>query len=657
MSRVLRWAQCSTILLGILLLPCRLLISAATAAAISTHGVPPQPVHPACIEALDPSDKVTVSYAECRELSTRVKRQIRDDGHYYQYPSIEGNGDTAYAYWYRRIGQLDSDRTLLHATWNGGGTGHFDQVLVVRGMAGQFTYGDRLELEAFLPRGDRCLRGISNIELISPGHYRVVEQVTPFIMMTLEDRSEWYEKGFEYELLKDSETPVPRPVSQGRIRLQPYEDLDNCANCCFGEAVYEVDYFATPFDAIGRLIQVRVPEPEQSGEHSKSPYEDYRDASMPIQSCLLDLLQVRHQAQKTPGHLVLSSGEYQDLLTEFIDRCPHVPRDSRPDTLTDEAAKALQTYAEGTAAYNAFHRGDYDTAYEIWSKLAEEGYAEAQYSIGVMHYKGQRGVADTELAVAWFEKAAHSGSVNAMFNMGAACWNGRGREQNHREAARWWLKAAEKGLPSAQYNLGLVYLSDKGLARDYYDAAQWLRLAAANGYEGAEKVLGSFTAYLPPDDGSTVTPVTLVSGSPDSRLRLYMTPQEALRYQGDLESPGVRAIRQSIDDCLAGGISEADDPCMGHEATIPGRSIKEQPREHLSGRFALLKVQDSDSGGEVFTIMFADSPHLAFDVLVQNTLDGLPVVRGFKPREWNHQETAKRAFFLGNYLNDLAFTR
>tara|TARA_B100001123_G_C14713349_1_gene790083 strand:- start:223 stop:459 length:237 start_codon:yes stop_codon:yes gene_type:complete len=76
-----------------------------------------------------------------------------------------------------------------------------------------------------------------------------------------------------------------------------------------------------------------------------------------------------------------------------------------------------------------------------------------------------------------------------------------------------------------------------------------------------------------------------------------------------------------------------------------------------SGRFALLKVKKSDSGGEVFTIMFADSPYLAFDVGVQNTLDGLPTVRSFKPSEWNHQQTADRAIFWGIYLNDPAFTR
>tara|TARA_B100001123_G_C14851103_1_gene844106 strand:- start:219 stop:722 length:504 start_codon:yes stop_codon:yes gene_type:complete len=166
------------------------------------------------------------------------------------------------------------------------------------------------------------MRGINEVELTGPGHFQIVEQVTPFIMMSLEDRREWYLKGIWYGLTKNSESPAPRPLSEGRIRLQPYEDLDNCANCCFAEAVYEVDYFAEPFDPVGRLVEVRIPEPEQEGDTSASPYEVYRHESMPLQNCLVDLLQARHQLQNPRGDLVLSIGAYQDLLTEFIEHCP-----------------------------------------------------------------------------------------------------------------------------------------------------------------------------------------------------------------------------------------------------------------------------------------------------------------------------------------------
>jgi len=46
-----------------------LTLTSLEAATTDVGQIPPQPIHPACIEAFDPPEKVFVSYEECQRLS------------------------------------------------------------------------------------------------------------------------------------------------------------------------------------------------------------------------------------------------------------------------------------------------------------------------------------------------------------------------------------------------------------------------------------------------------------------------------------------------------------------------------------------------------------------------------------------------------------
>ena len=76
-----------------------------------------------------------------------------------------------------------------------------------------------------------------------------------------------------------------------------------------------------------------------------------------------------------------------------------------------------QDFYKGLAAAQ---RGDYVAALQEFRPLAEQGDADAQYSLGVIYY------------------------------------NGQGVTQDYAEAVKWYLKAVEQGHESAQYNLGLM---------------------------------------------------------------------------------------------------------------------------------------------------------------------------------------------------------
>ncbi len=105
---------------------------------------------------------------------------------------------------------------------------------------------------------------------------------------------------------------------------------------------------------------------------------------------------------------------------------------------------AWADYQDGEAAYE---RGDYQTALREWRPLAEQGLAEAQWSLGVLYESGQ-GVA-----------------------------------QSSAGAAAWYRKAAEQGYAKGQAGLGYQYYFGHGVPQDCVQSHMWANLAAAQGYE------------------------------------------------------------------------------------------------------------------------------------------------------------------------------
>ena len=92
------------------------------------------------------------------------------------------------------------------------------------------------------------------------------------------------------------------------------------------------------------------------------------------------------------------------------------------------ATLALAQMPEKTwqEALLAIQQGNYEQAVRLLRPWAERGDAWAQYSLGVMYYRG-RGVAqDDAQAREWLEKAAAQGNANAQFSLGLMFKNGRG---------------------------------------------------------------------------------------------------------------------------------------------------------------------------------------------------------------------------------------
>ena len=82
----------------------------------------------------------------------------------------------------------------------------------------------------------------------------------------------------------------------------------------------------------------------------------------------------------------------------------------------------------------------------------------------------------------WVTKAAEQGYAAAQYSLGMMYHEGKGVPQDYKQAADCFTKAAEQGHADAQFILGLMYRAGKGLPQNYKRAYMWLSIAVCNGY-------------------------------------------------------------------------------------------------------------------------------------------------------------------------------
>lgn len=94
---------------------------------------------------------------------------------------------------------------------------------------------------------------------------------------------------------------------------------------------------------------------------------------------------------------------------------------------------------------------------------AQAGHAPAQHHLALMLAEN-----DPEAAVDWLEKAAEQGLAEAQFTLGEHYRLGQHRPEDLDTAADWYEAAALQGHPNAQYNLGVLYANAGHFAQARY---------------------------------------------------------------------------------------------------------------------------------------------------------------------------------------------
>ena len=86
----------------------------------------------------------------------------------------------------------------------------------------------------------------------------------------------------------------------------------------------------------------------------------------------------------------------------------------------------------------AYERGEYTQAARLFSPLAEQGVASAQYYLGLMHERGRGVRQDYPTALLWFRKAAAQGYAGPQNNMALMYERGRGVRKDVVRAFMWY---------------------------------------------------------------------------------------------------------------------------------------------------------------------------------------------------------------------------
>ena len=163
----------------------------------------------------------------------------------------------------------------------------------------------------------------------------------------------------------------------------------------------------------------------------------------------------------------------------------------------------------------------------VWyRRAAEQGHAEAQHQLSLLHLDGYRAQAidgpsrdgterlpsatptaaddnrkllfpngldvpqDPAEALRWSRAAAEQGIADAQANTGLIYARGIGCERDYREARRWYQLAAEQGSAAAELGLGILYANGHGVEKDLATAAGWYEKAAEKGNAAAQVALG-----------------------------------------------------------------------------------------------------------------------------------------------------------------------
>jgi len=143
---------------------------------------------------------------------------------------------------------------------------------------------------------------------------------------------------------------------------------------------------------------------------------------------------------------------------------------------------------------------DFKEAANWYLKLARQGDARAQTSMGLMYARGYGVQKDPAQAVRWWSFAAAQNDPAAQFNLGLAHTTGDGVAQDFARAAEWYRRAASRGHVAAQHNLGMLYHEGRGTPRDPLRAYYWLAIAAKQGDDVAQSAIRDVASGMSPED-------------------------------------------------------------------------------------------------------------------------------------------------------------
>ncbi|OOS23629.1 tetratricopeptide repeat protein [Moraxella pluranimalium] len=147
-------------------------------------------------------------------------------------------------------------------------------------------------------------------------------------------------------------------------------------------------------------------------------------------------------------------------------------------TTEANAAKSLLAtmYSEGLGVTK-----NEEQAFVYNKDLAELGFPENQFNVGLAYHLGLGVQIDYHQAVYWYTLAANQGISDAQLNLGVLYAEGQGVRQDDKTAFNWYAKAAAQGNTIAQENIGSFYYDGTGVRQNKTLAKEWYGKACDGG--------------------------------------------------------------------------------------------------------------------------------------------------------------------------------
>jgi len=130
--------------------------------------------------------------------------------------------------------------------------------------------------------------------------------------------------------------------------------------------------------------------------------------------------------------------------------------------------------------------GDFTAATALYRQAAIDGYAPAQFRLGVLTVAGKGVAQDTYAAMRWYLLAAEQYHRKAQVKLGIAYAQGKGVANEPTQARLWIGRAADLGDPSGYYAQSQLYRFGIGGPIDYAEADRYCRIAAHSGLDLAK---------------------------------------------------------------------------------------------------------------------------------------------------------------------------
>jgi hypothetical protein len=229
-----------------------------------------KPIHPSSIEALYNSENKALGLKTLETKSNFQEWKERPGWLIAEYDKDIESGRTSF-FAYKFLANVQ-DRFLLLIKYSGGGTGTFDNILVIKKTQDQLFF-----LEA-LGEGDRCNGGISEGKTVGAVFY-YWRNLTP--------------------------VDIIRLATEIKIDLTAYEDLEASAISCFGVADYKYDLA----DDKNELLSISLDGEKRDEEGWTERYQ--------AQSCFNKIYNSYLKAKKAQ----LSLKDLDEFVKKFKDEC------------------------------------------------------------------------------------------------------------------------------------------------------------------------------------------------------------------------------------------------------------------------------------------------------------------------------------------------